>query len=521
LRNRLARVGPVAFAALTVVYRYLTIGTLENDHFVHLARAHQVLAGAWPIRDFVDPGMPLQYLASAAVATLLGPTPLADVGLHIAMLAIASGVTFALARRATDALSVAALVTGLQIVAAPRLYNAPKLLVHVVVLALAWRYVDRPSARRAAIAGAWIALAFLVRHDHALYAGGSMVLLICVCRRADGAAATRTDLVALGLTTVVCLLPWAAYAQWAIGLDEYVRAAIGFSRAEAVRTVLQWPRIVASGAIRANVESAAFYLLAILPCATMLLAWRRRWLPITPMHVAFSCLLLLLLEAAFLRDAVGVRLPDVSGPAAVVLACFLGLVARVRIRRVVASVLVLVAVGGVMGALVSRFGSRVTPGAIWRQGERVTERLTTWPWGGVVPSQELVPMAEYVGRCTTPTDRVLAGWFVPEFAVLARRPFAGGQAAWVAGYASSEADQARIIAQLRTESVPLLFVDETFADEWPRVWAFLMARPYRRVREIEVGGEMRHVWVDTRRSVVRSDPQTGLPCFAPRSLGAN
>src|SRR4051812_38398523 len=60
---RIARTA-FAFALLAFVFRYLTLGSLENDHFVLLARAQQVLGGDWPVRDFEDPGQPLFYLAT-------------------------------------------------------------------------------------------------------------------------------------------------------------------------------------------------------------------------------------------------------------------------------------------------------------------------------------------------------------------------------------------------------------------------------------------------------------------------
>src|SRR5262245_14161224 len=82
-------------------FRFLSTGALENDHFVSLARAHQVLHGAWPVRDFFDPGQPLAYLTSAAAAAAAGPTLLTEVVLATVIIALAASVTFVLARRAS------------------------------------------------------------------------------------------------------------------------------------------------------------------------------------------------------------------------------------------------------------------------------------------------------------------------------------------------------------------------------------------------------------------------------------
>src|SRR5471032_3084057 len=60
--------GALAIGLLAFAFRYLTVGTIENDHFVMLARAQQVLHGDWPVRDFEDPGQPLFYLLTAGAA---------------------------------------------------------------------------------------------------------------------------------------------------------------------------------------------------------------------------------------------------------------------------------------------------------------------------------------------------------------------------------------------------------------------------------------------------------------------
>ena len=64
--------------AAAFIFRYLTSGAIENDHFIMLARAHQVLYGDWPVRDFEDPGQPLAYLVSTAAAAAFGPTLLVN-----------------------------------------------------------------------------------------------------------------------------------------------------------------------------------------------------------------------------------------------------------------------------------------------------------------------------------------------------------------------------------------------------------------------------------------------------------
>jgi hypothetical protein len=54
------------FFLVVWAFRWLSIGAVENDHFVALARAHQLLYGDWPVRDFADPGQPRRNHAVTA-----------------------------------------------------------------------------------------------------------------------------------------------------------------------------------------------------------------------------------------------------------------------------------------------------------------------------------------------------------------------------------------------------------------------------------------------------------------------
>src|SRR5262245_43238465 len=159
-------------------FRWLSMGALENDHFVALARAHQILQGDWPVRDFFDPGQPLAYLTSAAAARIGGPTLLTDVALSISLLALAAGLTYALAYRASGSLFIALAAVAVELTAAPRLYSAGKLLFPLGAIALGWRYVDAPSTRRLATLAAWTALAALWRHDNGIYIGVPVVVML-------------------------------------------------------------------------------------------------------------------------------------------------------------------------------------------------------------------------------------------------------------------------------------------------------------------------------------------------------
>ena len=83
----------MAVAVATFAFRFLSFRDFANDHFMQLAWAQQLLFGAIPSRDFVDPGYPLTYTLSAAAQLLLAG-PLSEALLTIGMLSIAAAATF-------------------------------------------------------------------------------------------------------------------------------------------------------------------------------------------------------------------------------------------------------------------------------------------------------------------------------------------------------------------------------------------------------------------------------------------
>ena len=62
--------------SLTAVYRFNLLGGqlsgFENDEFLVISRAIAMLRGELPSRDFVDPGYPLAYVASAVSIDMAG-----------------------------------------------------------------------------------------------------------------------------------------------------------------------------------------------------------------------------------------------------------------------------------------------------------------------------------------------------------------------------------------------------------------------------------------------------------------
>jgi hypothetical protein len=462
-------------------FRWLSLGALENDHFVALARARQVLQGAWPVRDFADPGQPLAYLLSAAAAWLFGPTLWTDVIVAITLLSLAASLTFALAARASGSLLIAAAAVAVEVAAAPRLYNAGKILIPLVALWLGWRYADSPSRPRLIALAAWTAVSCLWRHDFLVDVAIPVLVLLAHCHARP--QATRFAALYLAVTAAF-LLPWLAYVQWAAGVVSYFGTAFRFAATEAERTVT-WP---------GNAWMLFAALMAI-PVVAILLA-RRPTERLSFAQIAFTAAMALLANAVLVRDVITTRLPDVIALTAVIVAWLAGGIIPARMLRA-SAVIALAVVAVLVGwRLTSQGYGLPTPGKVARRFATVSAMLTTEA-PEVVPNRERLPLIRYLSSCTPAGSRVLVAGFAPEIPVLARRPFAGGLPSWIPGYATDARDIERGAAQLSREHVSLAVMLEgsaSFVEEWPRLADDLRTRGFvERTWRVD-GGEV-VVWV--------------------------
>jgi len=209
-------------------FRFLSTTNFHNDQYMHLAWANQVLAGELPVRDFVDPGMPLTYLASAAAQLLFGRGAWAEAVLSFTLLSAGAALTCYLAKRASNSLLIGLIAALIQIVIAPRLYSAPKIVLPLMAVWAFWRYADRPSRRSLVVLAVCTAVAFLVRHDHGVYIWVAASVLLIYLHRPNGAKRVAT----YSAYVAVSLLPFFAYVQWYQGIVGYVRAGLSFTDAE-------------------------------------------------------------------------------------------------------------------------------------------------------------------------------------------------------------------------------------------------------------------------------------------------
>jgi hypothetical protein len=494
-----AAIGAFVVGLLAFAFRYLTISPIENDHFVMLARAQQLLYGDWPVRDFEDPGQPLFYLVTAGAAALFGSPVLAtNVVLCILLQAVAASCSYVLARRGSGSPVVGIAAAVIVIVSSPRLYNTTKIIVPVVAILVQWRYADTPNLRRLIAIGAWTAIAFLLRHDYAVYVVASTIVLLGVRHGSDSREATRRAAI-YGGVVVLCAFPWLVYVYWNEGLGEYASAALRFVASEGKRTAAGRPQV-------------PYYLLALLPLCGLLLAFARTR-TLTAAHLASTSVLVLMMNAVFLRDVLLARLPDVIAPTVVLAAAAIGQVFYARALRV-GALIVCGATVVFAATSLTVAGYRIpTPMAIVRQTGRVTERLLN-DSPDIQPSPRHVLLVSYLARCTAPRERVFVTGFGPQIPFLAGRPFAAGLPSWMPGYYEAPADVARARKRLDREQVSAAVLIEgtaAFERAWPDLAAWFRSRRYEE-HAIPRDNDIVRVWLPASAPGTPVDTATGLPC---------
>jgi 4-amino-4-deoxy-L-arabinose transferase-like glycosyltransferase len=282
-----------------------------------------------------------------------------------------------------------------------------------------------------------------------------------------------------------------------------------------------------------NAQAVFYYLLVLLPFAAALLL-ARRW-PIE--HdarrgaVAVVIALSVLLDVFILRDPMTARVGGMAGPLAM-LAMWLVVHVQRAIRQHSSRT---VRVGGrtlfACGAFVLLWSLAVT--AEWpRQlgepasapfaiGSRLGQFALTPPAVDLLPSGRIAGLVGYVQRCTLPTDRVFASWFVPQLFYFAQRGFGGGISAMFGGHWSEPRFQERSIAAFEAQPTPLVLVRVAGYEQFHRDYPLLHAYFQRRYRvagqagfgDDEAGPDAYRVLVRVDRQVSSVDQATGLPCF--------
>ena len=235
---------PALAFAVGAGLRYLLLNAgFPNDHFVYITVGWQMLSGDWPTRDWVDPGLPLQFLASAAVQAVFGSTLFAEGVLVSFAFGTAAALTALVVVESTGSAALATWAALLEIAILPRSYGYPKMLVYAAACLALQRYAARPgSASRWAVAAA-VAIGFLFRHDHGVFVG--LAAALAAWLSADPATWTQRvrDVVKVATAALALLSPYVVYVAVYGGWPAYLRAGLEFSAQEAERQPHVWPSV--------------------------------------------------------------------------------------------------------------------------------------------------------------------------------------------------------------------------------------------------------------------------------------
>ena len=494
-------IGVFAFA-----FRILTLQDLPNDHYLYLSAAQQILLGDMPDRDFVEPGMLLQFLVSAA-GQAVAPGPSTEAILTAGFLAMAAAATCVGVSWLTGSIVAGGSAALLQVVIEPRLYSFPKILVPAVLLVLALRYARRPNRPALFLLALWVVAAFLFRHDIGTYAGVAAV--VCVAMAARTAAGAARAGAALSTAVLLLLLPYFAYLEWGGGVVGHVHGSIEFAKAEAHQFRFDWPVLgfgasgPADSALPWSKDDAAaflFYCAYALPLVSMLLLGRAEYRRnvVVRSAVGSAVVMGVFYAAILLRHPLVVRVQDLAAVYAILGAwCVVALIHVARAwRPAVASPWRILLQGLVAVALAALLISvdvldqtreklqdmRVlrSAGTTLERARQVITGGREWPWRRYWPAGPLDPI-QYLDACTRPEDRIWVTWLAPEYYVFARRGFGAGLPSFQVPHSHTvPEDQAQMIARLDRDAVPIVLINESarseFAGAYPQLDEYLRSR---------------------------------------------
>jgi len=520
-----------------------SFGGFDNDHFLQLALAKQVEAGAQPLRDFSDAvsgGWPsLTYEFSALAQRWMGDSFQSEAALTVTGVAVAAVLTF-VAGAAMAPWPWALAMALLSVMLSPKLYTYPKVLVLAVAALLIVTYARRPRDAGAAALGACTAVAFLFRHDYAVYCAAGFAAVMAARHIREGGTMARRAAIA-GAVALALVLPALIWIQAYAGLGEYVRNALEISAREANRTRLNsWPAFSLAGGQsltallwrEENTRGVLYYTLLALPwigAAVVIVRARRGAEPWWTAALAGLSVLAWISAKFFLRGNLDGRFAEVAPAAAVLTAALLGAwttrglstrgghVARmaVAVAATAAIATCIVILQNVPAEFLSaRLDSPVT--AV-RQAGIVYRELQALPGEMREHGQaSRMEAADYVHRCTKPTDRVLVFAYAPEVAVFAERLFAGGRAVFAPFYYARDKYSYDALNWLAHESVPIMIAEpdekSELYEDFP-ILADYIRREYQDVGSAKMSEVAYRVFVK-RSATPTGRAANGLPCFS-------
>lgn len=555
----------VLVALLTgAVLLYTVVEQIYDTNFYVLWEATAILAGDRPYRDFYLTGWPLQTFVSVIVQWLVSYRLLGEFLVHWTFLVAGTLMGFHLALRLSRSVtaSLAAILVSILALASTPTFHFPKLFFYPLAVLVAWRYLDRPSARPAAWAGAVTALAFLFRHDHGVYIGVAFAFTFVLARVA--VASSRTvpamirDASAYAAAAALIVAPWAVVVHLGEGLPDYLRTRVEWGGVWAVPPgspfdvlgdtnplrVVQWGN-PASGLL--SREQGLLWLVQLtllLPMLVLgsvgldLLARIRRGRPMTPDTYAtiVAAGLALFAAARLIREesyyaallplsaALGARLlagRALDAPST----AWARRGWRLAQRTLAVGVLLITSIAAAayldrdllsrneLDEIRSTYRQLLSSPPIDAYQPAAEAREVDWAaWQEASSDTRQKIMIRYMYDCTRADDRLLVTGSTPyHVGYFAERRIAGGQLQWHHRWRSAPVHEEQALALIRGQSVPFAFsTHDPVLDDfkaYPRIHAYLTDH------YVEIEGTGGLLLVDTRRQPTGRFGRLGFPCF--------
>jgi hypothetical protein len=203
----------------TFVLRWLTLD-FDNDYFMHMAWAAEMLRGEWPVRDFVEPGFPLQtWLAYAGLRA--GGYQLSWEGaLACTLIAASVTLTYVVCRQLSLPRWLSLLVAAIAALTYPRLYAYPKAFVYPAALWALSCYLRAANRRTLFLVACATAVAFLFRHDHGVWIAAPTVMGLALRHWSEPRRLVRA-VAGYGIAAALLVSPWLAWVATSGHADQY------------------------------------------------------------------------------------------------------------------------------------------------------------------------------------------------------------------------------------------------------------------------------------------------------------
>jgi hypothetical protein len=216
----------IVFAA-TFLFRWITID-FDNDYFMHMAWAAEMVRGSRPVRDFVEPGFPAQTFLAYVGLRLWGHQLAWESVIACGFIAAGAALTYLVCRVVGVPRWLALTVVLIVVATFPRMYAYPKAFAYPAALYALVQYLQHPSRRSLLFVAATTAVAFLFRHDHGVWIAIATVLSLALYHRSDPKMLVRSVL-GYGCVAALLITPWLAWVALSGHADQYLEFLAGQS----------------------------------------------------------------------------------------------------------------------------------------------------------------------------------------------------------------------------------------------------------------------------------------------------